>query len=123
MRHACHDGLRRGSRQPDPRADRLRGRLHRAEDVRRHRLHDGRSHGGGVSGEGGLMIHCSKEETEALLAQPGARPFEMRGREMKGWLRVDAASVSTKRALEPWVMQSVAFARALPPRRRSELER
>lgn len=55
----------------------------------------------GVSGEGGLMIHCSKEETEALLAKPGARPFEMRGREMKGWLRVDAESVSTKRELEP----------------------
>src|SRR6478672_1787057 len=64
----------------------------------------------GVSGEGGLLIHCAKEETEALLAKPGARPFEMRGREMKGWLRVDAESVSTKRALEPWVMQSVAFA-------------
>jgi len=30
------------------------------------------------------MIHCSKEETEALLAKPGARPFETRGREMKG---------------------------------------
>src|SRR5947199_5092681 len=70
----------------------------------------------GVSGEGGLMIHCSKEETEALLAKPGARPFEMRGRELKGWLRVDAESVSTKRALEPWAMQSVAFARALPPK-------
>jgi len=70
----------------------------------------------GVSGEGGLMIHCSKEETEALLAKPGARPFEMRGREMKGWLRVDAESVSTTRALEPWAMQSVAFARALPPK-------
>lgn len=41
---------------------------------------------------------------------------EMRGREMKGWLRVDAESVSTKRALEPWAMQSVAFARALPPK-------
>jgi hypothetical protein len=41
---------------------------------------------------------------------------EMRGREMKGWLRVDAGSVSTKRALEPWAMQSVAFARALPPK-------
>jgi len=40
----------------------------------------------------------------------------MRGREMKGWLRVDAESVSTKRALEPWVMRSVAFARALPPK-------
>ena len=27
----------------------------------------------------------------------------------------NAESVSTKRALEPWAMQSVAFARALPP--------
>ena len=49
----------------------------------------------------GIDDHCSKEETEALLAKPGARPFEMRGREMKGWLRVDAESVSTKRALGP----------------------
>jgi len=70
----------------------------------------------GVSGGGCLMIHCSKDETEALLAKPGARPFEMRGREMKGWLRVEPEPVSTKRALEPWAMQSVAFARALPPK-------
>jgi TfoX/Sxy family transcriptional regulator of competence genes len=72
----------------------------------------------GVSGEGGLMIHCSKEDAEALLARPAARPFEMRGREMKGWLRVDAESVSTKRELEPWVMESLAFARGLPPKKK-----
>jgi hypothetical protein len=41
---------------------------------------------------------------------------EMRGRGVKGWLRVDAESVSTKRALELWAIQSVAFARALPPK-------
>ena len=35
---------------------------------------------------------------------------------MKGWLQADAESVSTKRALKPWVMQSVAFARTLPPK-------
>lgn len=35
---------------------------------------------------------------------------------VKGWLRVDAESISTKRALEPWAMQTVAFARALPPK-------
>ena len=40
----------------------------------------------------------------------------MRGRQMKGWLWVDAESVFTKRALEPWAMQSVAFARSLPPK-------
>ena len=60
------------------------------------------------------MIHCSEEEVAAFLARPGARPFEMRGRELKRWLRVDAESVSTKGALEPWAMQSVAFAGALP---------
>src|SRR5436853_7116876 len=69
----------------------------------------------GVSGEGGLMIHCSKEETEALLAKPGARPVEMRGREMKCWLRDDAESVSPKRGAEPWALRSVASGRALPP--------
>jgi hypothetical protein len=37
---------------------------------------------------------------------------------MKGWLRVDAESISTKRELEPWVMESVASARALPPEKK-----
>jgi hypothetical protein len=31
-------------------------------------------------------------------------------------LRLDAEAVSTKRALEAWAMQSVAFARAVPPK-------
>ena len=48
--------------------------------------------------------------------KPGARPFDMGGREMKRRLRVDAESVSTKRALEPRAMQGVAFARALAAR-------
>ena len=64
------------------------------------------------------MIHCSKEETRLSSPKPSARPIEMRGLEMKGWRRVDAESVSTKRELEPWVMESVAFARALPPKKK-----
>src|SRR5947207_13842895 len=115
MRHDRHDGLRRGSRQPDPRADRLRGRLHRAEDVRRHRLHDRRPHGGGGQRRAWPDDPLLQGGDRGSPTKPGARPFEMRGREMKGWLRVDAESVSTKRALEPWAMQRVAFARALPP--------
>jgi len=39
------------------------------------------------------------------------------GREMKGRPRVDAESVSTKRELEPRVTESVAFARAVPPKK------
>ncbi|MEA2437664.1 MAG: hypothetical protein QOF65_2220 [Thermoleophilaceae bacterium] len=69
-----------------------------------------------ASGQGGLMLRCDPEETDALLAKPHARPFEMRGREMQGWLRIDDEGVRTKRQLEPWVRRGVAFARSLPPK-------
>jgi TfoX/Sxy family transcriptional regulator of competence genes len=70
-----------------------------------------------ASGQGGLLLHVDPGETEALLAKPHAQPFEMRGREMKGWLRVDAEGVRTKRQLEPWVKRGVAYARSLPAKR------
>ena len=70
-----------------------------------------------ASGQGGLMVRVEPEETDALLAKPHTRPFEMRGREMRGWLRVDAEGVRTKRQLAPWVSRGVAYARSLPAKR------
>jgi TfoX/Sxy family transcriptional regulator of competence genes len=70
----------------------------------------------GVSGQGGLMVRVDPAETDALAEKPHARPFEMRGRAMQGWLRVDAEGVGTKRQLEPWVRRGVAYARSLPPK-------
>jgi TfoX/Sxy family transcriptional regulator of competence genes len=67
-----------------------------------------------ASGQGGLMVRCDPEETDALVSKPHARRFEMRGREMQGWLRVDDEGVHTKRQLEPWVRRGVAYARSLP---------
>jgi TfoX/Sxy family transcriptional regulator of competence genes len=67
-----------------------------------------------VSGRGGLLVRVDPAETETLLANPHARPFEMRGREMQGWLRVDPEGVGTRRQLEPWVRRGVAYARSLP---------
>src|SRR5215212_4939269 len=69
-----------------------------------------------ASGQGGLMVRVDPDETDALVAKPHARPFEMRGREMQGWLRVDDEGVKTKRQLEPWVKRGVAYARSLPPK-------
>src|SRR3954452_16925589 len=66
-----------------------------------------------ASGRGGLMVRVDPEDTETLLAKPHARPMEMRGREMRGWLRVDADGVRTKRQLQPWVTRGLAYARAL----------
>jgi TfoX/Sxy family transcriptional regulator of competence genes len=68
----------------------------------------------GISGQGGLMVRVDPEATDALVAKPHARPFEMRGRPMRGWMRVDAEGVRTKRQLEPWVRRGVAYARSLP---------
>jgi TfoX/Sxy family transcriptional regulator of competence genes len=67
-----------------------------------------------ASGQGGLMVRVEPAETDALATRPHARRFEMHGREMQGWLRVDAEGVRTKRQLEPWVRRGVAFARSLP---------
>ena len=70
-----------------------------------------------ASGQGGLMVRVDPDETVALAAEPHAGPFEMRGRTMQGWLRVDADGLRTVEQLEPWVERGVAYARSLPPKR------
>jgi TfoX N-terminal domain len=69
-----------------------------------------------ASGRGGLLLRCEPDETDALLAKPHAGPFEMRGRVMDGWLRVDDEGVKTKRQLQSWVSRGVKYARSLPPK-------
>ena len=63
------------------------------------------------------MVRVEPQDTDALLAEPHAQPFEMRGRAMRGWLRVDVQGLRTRRQLEPWVRRGVAYARSLPPKR------
>ena len=70
-----------------------------------------------ASGQGGLMVRIDLGDKEALLGKPHARPFEMRGRELQGWLRVDPEGLRTTRQLAPWVTRGVTYARSLPPKR------
>ena len=67
-----------------------------------------------VSGRGGLLLRCDPNQTAALLGKPHAEVFEMRGRAMQGWLRVDPDGVRSKRQLERWVARGVDYARSLP---------
>jgi TfoX/Sxy family transcriptional regulator of competence genes len=69
-----------------------------------------------ASGSGGLLLHVDPAQTEGLLAKPYAQPFEMRGRVMDGWVRVEAEGLQTKRQLERWVARGIAHARSLPPK-------
>ena len=70
-----------------------------------------------ASGQGGLLLRVDPAETDALLAKKHAAPFEMRGRTMQGWLRVDPEGLGTKRQLEAWVRRGVGYARSLPGKR------
>jgi TfoX/Sxy family transcriptional regulator of competence genes len=67
-----------------------------------------------ASGQGGLLVRVDPDESEALVASTSAYPMEMRGREMAGWLRVDAADVAGDPELEAWVERGTAYARSLP---------
>jgi TfoX/Sxy family transcriptional regulator of competence genes len=70
-----------------------------------------------ASGQGGLLVRVDPAESDALVATTGARLMEMRGRGMKGWLRVDADDVGSKRELADWVERGTTYARSLPPKR------
>jgi hypothetical protein len=71
-----------------------------------------------ASGKGGLLLRCDPAETDALIAEPHTGRFEMRGREMDGWLRVDPAAIATDQKLRRWVDVGVGYARSLPPKRK-----
>ncbi len=66
--------------------------------------------------KGGLLLRVDPARTDSLVAQPWVARFEMRGRQLDGWLRVDAEAVETDAELERWVAQGVAYVRSLPPR-------
>jgi TfoX/Sxy family transcriptional regulator of competence genes len=69
-----------------------------------------------ASGQGGILVRVDPDESDALVANSAAYTMEMRGREMRGWLRIDADDVRTKSALAKWVRRGVAYAGSLPPK-------
>jgi hypothetical protein len=59
-----------------------------------------------VSGQGGLMVRVPPGETEKLLGRAHVSPMVLGGREVYGWIRVDADGVKTTRQLAGWVTRA-----------------
>jgi TfoX/Sxy family transcriptional regulator of competence genes len=70
-----------------------------------------------ASGGGGLLVRVDPAESEALVVETGAAPMVMRGREMAGWLRVEANDVETESQLAAWTERGTSYARSLPAKR------
>lgn len=69
----------------------------------------------GVHGDG-LIVRADPAAQDALLAEPGARLFDMTGRPMKGWLVVDPEGCAEDDDLRRWVARGIEHARSLPPK-------
>jgi hypothetical protein len=69
-----------------------------------------------ASSHGGLLLRVDPTQTEALLAEPRARPFVMRGREMSGWLHIDVDPSGNDDELKRWLEHGLGYVRSLPPK-------
>ena len=104
-------------------ADRLRELLHDEVGLGERRMFGGLAFlidghlAVAASGRGGLMVRVAPADIAALLRRDHVEPFEMRGKELTGWVRVDDDGIRTKRQLAPWVRRGVDHARSLPPKR------
>ena len=70
-----------------------------------------------ASGQGGILVHADPEASDELVTSTDAYLMEMRGKQMRGWLRVDSEHVSTKPKLAKWVELGTSYARSLPAKR------
>lgn len=101
-------------------ANRLREQLADEEGITEQAMFGGLAfllHGNMVvsaSGRGGLMLRVAPEDTDDALSRPHTQLVEMRGRPMRGWIRVAPDGLKTKRELSAWVRRGVQFARTLP---------
>lgn len=68
----------------------------------------------GVHGDD-LIVRVAPADHPALLAEPGAKPFDLTGRPMAGWLLV-SGEVLDDDVLATWVRRGTAFAESLPPK-------
>jgi TfoX/Sxy family transcriptional regulator of competence genes len=99
-------------------AERIRDRLCDAAGVSEKKMFGGLAfltHGNmtvGVHGDD-LIARIDPAGTDAALARPGVRPFDLTGRPMRGWVVVAGETLDDD-ALEGWIAETGAFVATLP---------
>jgi TfoX/Sxy family transcriptional regulator of competence genes len=68
----------------------------------------------GVSGRGGLLVRVGPQVREWVLGEPHVRAMTMRGRTVKGFVRVDPEGYRTDAALRKWIGLGLEFVATLP---------
>jgi TfoX/Sxy family transcriptional regulator of competence genes len=63
----------------------------------------------------GLLVRVGPERYQEALAREGARPMEMRGRAMTGYVFIDPSTL-TARTMKDWLRMGVSLVQTLPPK-------
>jgi TfoX/Sxy family transcriptional regulator of competence genes len=63
-----------------------------------------------------LILRLGIEGAEKALELPFARPFDVTGRAMKGWVMIEAPAVENDEDLREWLVEAKGFVKTLPPK-------
>jgi TfoX/Sxy family transcriptional regulator of competence genes len=63
----------------------------------------------------GLLVRVGKDQHARALARPDAKPMEMSGRPMQGYVLIDPPP-RDEQSLRDWLELAVAFVNTLPPK-------
>ncbi len=101
-------------------AERVRDRLSEAAAVTQKRMFGGLAFltwGNmtvGVFGDD-LIVRVGPDSRDAVLAEPGVRPFDLTRRPMRGWVLV-AGAVLDDDELDRWIARARGYVATLPPK-------
>ena len=68
----------------------------------------------GVRGDE-LIVRISPNDTDAALAEPGVRIFDITGKPMRGWILVAGEQLDSD-DLDRWIVLAKTFVASLPPK-------
>ena len=61
-----------------------------------------------------LIVRLGNEQAEEALLEPHAKPMDITGKPMKGWIMVAADGVADEGEVKKWVQRAVKFVGKLP---------
>ncbi len=63
-----------------------------------------------------LIVRVGRDNFDNALSLPHARPFDLTGRPMRGFVFVSPQGIAADSALSTWIARGITHAQSLPPK-------